>query len=68
MNGRWGAYIAYDGKNYKLPKSVDIQALSYDECLKIIESQQKIDSDTKSPKRDVTKSRAKKRTKGSSAK
>jgi topoisomerase IA-like protein len=68
MNGRWGAYIAYDGKNYKLPKSVDIQALSYDECLKIIESQQKKDSDTKSPKRDVTKSRAKKRTKGSSAK
>ncbi len=68
MNGRWGAYIAYDGKNYKLPKNVDIQALSYDECLKIIESQQKIDSDMKSPKRDVTKSRAKKRTKGSSAK
>ncbi|MBO5874853.1 MAG: DNA topoisomerase I, partial [Rikenellaceae bacterium] len=50
MNGRWGAYIAYDGKNYKLPKDADIQALTYEECLKIVESQQSAEPKTKSVK------------------
>ena len=53
MNGRWGAYIAYDGKNYKLPKDADIQALTYEECLKIVESQQSAEPKTKSVKAKV---------------
>ena len=38
MNGRFGPYIAYDGKNYRLPKNLHEKAaqLSYDECLNIV--------------------------------
>ena len=41
--GRWGPYIAYKGKNYKLPKSDAERAteLTYDECKKIIETEAK---------------------------
>lgn len=41
--GRWGPYIAYKGKNYKLPKSDTERAteLTYDECKKIIEAEAK---------------------------
>ena len=41
--GRWGHYIAYKGKNYKLPKSDAERAteLTYDECKKIIEAEAK---------------------------
>ncbi|MBR1469219.1 MAG: type I DNA topoisomerase [Prevotella sp.] len=38
LNGRYGPYIAYDGKNFRLPKNLHARAaeLTYDECLKII--------------------------------
>ena len=41
--GRWGPYIAYKGKNYKLPKSDAERTteLTYDECKKIIEAEAK---------------------------
>lgn len=41
--GRWGPYIAYKGKNYKLPKSdaERVTELTYDECKKIIEAEAK---------------------------
>lgn len=41
--GRWGPYIAYKGKNYKLPKSDAERAteLTYDECKKITETEAK---------------------------
>jgi DNA topoisomerase-1 len=40
LNGRYGPYLAYDGKNYRLPKSMHERAadLTYDECMKVIES------------------------------
>ncbi len=38
LNGRFGVYIAYKGKNYKIPKTVAEPArLSLEECRKIIE-------------------------------
>jgi DNA topoisomerase-1 len=42
MNGRYGPYLAYDGKNYRLPKSLHEKAaeLSYDECMAIINKEQ----------------------------
>ena len=40
-NGRYGAYIAYKGKNYRLPKSVKPELLSYEECLKIVNTTKK---------------------------
>ena len=38
LNGRYGPYLAYDGKNYRLPKNLHAKAaeLSYDECMKIV--------------------------------
>ena len=38
MNGRYGPYLAYDGKNYRLPKAMHEKAteLTYDECMKIV--------------------------------
>lgn len=38
MNGRYGPYIAYDGKNYRLPKNMHEKAaeLTYEECMKIV--------------------------------
>ena len=38
LNGRYGPYIAYDGKNYRLPKNLHDKAaeLSYDECMAIV--------------------------------
>ncbi len=38
MKGKYGPYLAYDGKNYRLPKAMHERAeeLSYDECMEII--------------------------------
>lgn len=38
LNGRYGPYIAYDGKNYRLPKALHERAaeLSYAECMDIV--------------------------------
>ncbi len=43
INGRYGPYIAYDGKNFRLPKNMYQRAteLTYDECMKIINSSAK---------------------------
>ncbi|MEA1885791.1 MAG: type I DNA topoisomerase [Bacteroidota bacterium] len=37
LNGRYGPYISYKKKNYKIPKGTDPESLSKDECMKIIE-------------------------------
>ncbi len=37
LNGRFGPYIAYKKKNYKLPKGTEPASLSFAECMKIIE-------------------------------
>jgi DNA topoisomerase I len=36
LKGRWGAYIAASGKNYKLPKGTTPETLSLEDCLEII--------------------------------
>ena len=40
-SGRYGAYIAYKGKNYRLPNARKIDALTYEECQKIIANSKK---------------------------
>ncbi len=37
LNGRYGPYIAYKKKNYKIPKSMEPDKLSKKDCLEIIE-------------------------------
>ena len=38
LNGRYGPYLSYDGKNYRLPKSMHerIQDITYEDCMKIV--------------------------------
>jgi DNA topoisomerase-1 len=38
LNGRYGPYIAFDGKNYRIPKAKqeNVESLSYEECMTII--------------------------------
>ena len=38
LNGRYGPYLSYDGKNYRLPKNLHDRAaeLKYEECMAII--------------------------------
>ena len=40
LNGRYGPYLAYEGKNYRLPKNMHERAaqLTYDECMKVIKA------------------------------
>ena len=49
LNGRYGPYIAYDGKNYRLPKSKldNVEALTYEDCMTIIKEA----PEPKSPRR-----------------
>ena len=39
LNGRYGPYIAFDGKNYRLPRNLQGKAaeLTLEECMKVIE-------------------------------
>ena len=41
LNGRYGPYLSYDGKNYRLPKAMHerAQELSYDECMGVIKGE-----------------------------
>ena len=41
LNGRYGPYIAYKGKNYKIPKDTEPTTLQAIHCLAIIEEQEK---------------------------
>ncbi|MCY1720761.1 type I DNA topoisomerase [Prolixibacteraceae bacterium Z1-6] len=38
LNGRWGPYIKHKKKNYKIPKTIKVEAgeLSFDDCMAII--------------------------------
>ena len=40
MNGRFGPYIAYNGKNYRMPKSLHEKAaeLTYEECMDVVKN------------------------------
>ena len=37
LDGRFGPYISYKKSNYKLPKGTDLTALTYEECMAIVE-------------------------------
>ena len=36
LTGRWGPYLKYKKKNYKIPKKINAEELSLEDCLKII--------------------------------
>ena len=39
LNGRFGVYISYKKKNYKIPKGTDTDTLTLADCLKIVEDE-----------------------------
>ena len=39
LNGRYGPYIAFEKKNYKIPENVDPKDLNLETCFKVIELQ-----------------------------
>ena len=57
LNGRYGAYIAYKKKNYKIPKGNEAAALSYADCMRIIEEADKNPSTSKTGTRKSTTKR-----------
>jgi DNA topoisomerase-1 len=60
LNGRWGPYLKIGKKNFKLPKDVDPEKLSYEECIEISENQPKKTGKRKAPKKTTKKTKAKK--------
>ena len=40
LNGRYGPYLVYDGKNYRLPKAMHEKAaeLTYEECMEVVKT------------------------------
>jgi DNA topoisomerase-1 len=41
LNGRYGPYLARDKKNYRLPKGTDVEKLTKEDCIMIIEKSEK---------------------------
>ena len=38
LNGRFGPYISYKKKNYRIPKDTDPRSLTYEDCLRLVEA------------------------------
>lgn len=39
LKGRWGAYLKFDGKNFRLPKGTEVDELKYNDVVAIVEQQ-----------------------------
>lgn len=55
LNGRYGPYISFKGNNYKIPKEVVPEELTYDACMKMIDAQ--ADKTVSTTKRRVLKTK-----------
>lgn len=49
LNGRWGPYLKIGKNNFKLPKDIEVEKLTYEECIEISKNQ---------PQKRTTKKRA----------
>ena len=59
LNGRYGIYIAYDGVNYKIPKTyLEPEKMTFEQCMEVVESQKDKPAKVKAAK--AAKGRAKK--------
>lgn len=55
LNGRFGPYIAYKKKNYKLPKGSEPASLTFADCMKIVEDADKAPAKKKPARKKTTK-------------
>lgn len=63
IEGRWGPYISYEKKSYKIPKGTEIETLSLEDCKKFIEEGGKDKKKAPKRKKAATKKSAKAKTK-----
>ena len=54
LNGRFGPYIAYKKKNYKLPKGSEPASLTFADCMKIVEDADKAPAKKKPARKKTT--------------
>ena len=54
LNGRFGPYIAYKKKNYKLPKGSEPASLTFADCMKIVEDADKAPPINKTGRKNKT--------------
>ena len=52
LDGRYGPYISYDGKNYKIPKDIEPRDLTLQACLDLVKLQD--EKSASKPKRTTT--------------
>lgn len=62
LNGRWGPYIKYKKKNFKIPKTTEAASLELADCQKLIEEQGGLEAKKKKPVARKKTSTAKKTT------
>ena len=55
LNGRFGPYIAYKNKNYKLPKGSEPASLTFADCMKVVEDADKAPAKKKPARKKTTK-------------
>lgn len=55
LNGRFGPYIAYKKKNYKLPKGSEPASLTFADCMKIVEDADKAPAKKKPARKKTPK-------------
>ena len=55
LNGRFGPYIAYKKKNYKLPKGSEPASLTFADCMKVVEDADKASAKKKPARKKTTK-------------
>lgn len=59
LNGRWGPYISYKKKNFRIPKGTDAEKLTLEQCRDIIEGNSKSEKKTKAKKTTTKKAKTK---------
>ncbi|MEM1136550.1 MAG: type I DNA topoisomerase [Bacteroidota bacterium] len=58
LNGRWGPYISYKKKNFKIPKDTEAESLTLAKCIEIIETAPEKKTKTGGKKKKTTKTKA----------
>ncbi len=58
LNGRWGPYLKVGKNNYRLPKDVDVQKLTYQDCANIVAQDANSPSAKKAGARSAAKPKA----------
>ena len=59
LKGRWGPYLSYKGKNYKIPKDINPEEITYEKCIELTKQA----TSDKKPRTNTKRKQATKKTK-----